>query len=153
MIRAARVAAVAAFAATLALTGVAPAVAAPTTAGEPAVEFVVTSTPSAPAAAAIAAAAPGDGVWIEMRSGDGILRGTVGLVTHVGGYRDLYVCDARVDENNLSARIDPGDGQVLAYYDIEDPETCYNRDIWYPIRKFRAAWNLDASAWFAPPPL
>src|SRR5262249_43420346 len=103
MIRAARVAAVVAFAATLVFTSAAPAVAAPTTAGE--LTFVVTSTPSAPAAAAIAAASPGDGVWIEMRSGDGILRGTVGLETHVGGYRDLYVCDARVDENNLSARI------------------------------------------------
>jgi hypothetical protein len=107
-----------------------------------------------PATAAPAAMAPGDAEWIPVYNAWGDNVGWVGLVSHVGGYWDLYVCDDVWDDVAIEARIDPGDGRILAYHDSEtNGYDCYNRDIWYDVRKFRGAWGVTGTPWHAPPPL
>ena len=102
----------------------------------------------------LAAAAPGDAEWLPVYNASGDVVGTVGMVSHVGGYWDLYVCDEVWDEVAIEARLDPGDGRILAYRDSEtNGSDCYNRDIWYDVRKFRGAWGVTGTPWKAPPPL
>jgi hypothetical protein len=117
-----------------------------------------TTATAAPRSAEVAidvrATAPGQSVWIPVYDYLGFYAGEVGMVSHVGGYWDLYVCDDYPDGVQVAARIDPGDGRILPYYDSDtNGATCYNRDIWYDVRKFRGAWGSIGTEWKAPPPL
>ncbi|OJF10130.1 hypothetical protein BG844_33815 [Couchioplanes caeruleus subsp. caeruleus] len=94
----------------------------------------------------------GDYTWIGLYTDhDEHYLGAVWLTNYGNGDYGLRVCDYYSDGYYVSARIDPGNGDVQTYNSLGVGESnCLERDITYGVRKFRLAWKNFASAWAAP---
>ena len=115
--------------------------------------------PAGATTSAIVVAGAGDWQIINIYNAYGVRVGFVYLETSSDRrYRKLEICDQANDGLSIHGQIDPADasggstGNLITYTDAWGGG-CYLRDLYYPIRKFRALIGSAATDWAPPPPL
>jgi hypothetical protein len=91
-----------------------------------------------------------------------IYRGFIEIRVYDNGRKYIKVCDRLGEDSEPTLQVDPTHGEPIEYQDPDGAVgSCLERDLWYPIRKFRMGLHDAGNAthaiywwpWFNVPPL